>query len=243
MSSFEWLLVYITLGLSTLINIVVPISGSAVVTPLLALLIDPYRAIGIASFFFFLSAIVRIYMFWNDIQWNEIKVLLPFSVVAALLGALAIVAIPEPILLLIILLFSIYFLLKKLNVIPKQKRPSWVLNHFVGFLSGFLQGTGLAGSDLRNQYLYAQNLDISKVHGTSSFIGGANFFVSTSVRLFTQQLTLPDISQLLYLLPIIIVATWTGRHLLFKLSPKISNYIVVFVMSTVVILLGYKIFI
>ena len=243
MSSLEWLLIYVALGLSTVVNIIVPISGSAVVTPLLALLTDPYHAIGIASFFFFLSAIVRAYMFRNDIQWNEIRILLFPSVVAALFGALVVIAIPQQILLLIILLFSIYFLLKKLNIIPKQEKPSRILNHFVGLLSGFLQGTGLAGSDLRNQYLYAQNLNIPKVHGTTAFIGAANFFVATSARLLTQQLTLPDITQLLYLFPIIIIATWAGRHLLYKLPPKISNYIVVFVMSAVVILLGYKIFI
>ena len=122
MSSFEWVLIYVALGLSTVINIIVPVSGSAVVTPLLALLTDPYRAIGIASFFFFLSAIVRAYFFRRDIQWNEVRILFVPSVVAALVGALAVVAVPEQVLLLVILLFSIYFLLKKLVAERKFRR-------------------------------------------------------------------------------------------------------------------------
>ena len=117
-----------------------------------------------------------------------------------------------------------------------------LLNHFVGLLSGFLQGTGLAGSDLRNQYLYAQNLSLPKVHGTTAFIGAANFFIATLVRLFGHQLSLPDIVQLLYLFPIIVLATWVGKHMLYKLSPKTSNHIVIFVMSMVVLSLSYKIF-
>ena len=106
-------LILVVLFLSTLFNIIVPISGSATVTPLLALLTDSHRAIGIASFFFFLTAPPRIFFFWKNIQWPEIRSLLIPSVVAAFFGALALVIVPERWLLIIILLFSVYFLFKK----------------------------------------------------------------------------------------------------------------------------------
>lgn len=242
MPSIEWFLVYGTVGLTTVINILIPISGSAVVTPLLTLLTDPYRAIGIASFFFFLSAVTRVFFFEDGIQWKEVRTLLLPSIIAAFVGALAVIAIPEHWLLIIILLFAVYFLLKKLRIIPKRENQSRILNHFVGLFSGFLQGTGLAGSDLRNQYLYAQELSIAQVHGTTAFIGAANFLVASIVRLYTGQLAVPDIVPLLYLLPLIVLATWLGRHALYKLPPKVSDTIVNIVMVIVVLSLGYKVF-
>jgi len=243
MSSIGYFLTYGALGLTTLLNIIVPVSGSSVVTPLLALLTDPHRAIGIVSAFFVMSGIVRTFTFRSSIRWSEVRVLRLPSVIAATFGAFALVTIPTPWLLLIILAFSAYFLLKKLGVIPKGKGPSSLMNHFVGVLSGFLQGTGLTGSDLRNQYLYAHDLSIAEVHGTTSLIGTSNFLMATVVRLYTNQLSLPDITPLLYLFPIVLLATWAGKHMLFKVPAKISNYIIIGVMVAVVTSLSYKIFV
>ncbi|MHB8660518.1 MAG: sulfite exporter TauE/SafE family protein [Minisyncoccota bacterium] len=241
MFSLAHFLIYGVLGVTTFINIVVPISGSAIVTPLLALLTDPHQAIGIVSAFFVMSGIVRTFTFRASIQWSEIRVLLLPSVIAAAVGAFTLVAIPEEWLLVIILLFSLYFLFKKLRIIPKRKRPSSVLNHFIGLLSGFLQGTGLAGSDLRNQYLYAQDLSIAEVHGTTSLIGTSNFFIATLTRFYAGQLTLPVIEPLLYLLPVVIFAIWLGKRALYKIPQKISDRIVIGVMVVVVLSLAYEI--
>lgn len=243
MLSFTWILIYGLIGLSTLANIIVPITGSATVTPLLAMLVDPHRALGMATFIFFLSAPPRIFFFWRDIQWHEVRVLLLPSAVAAFVGAFALVVVPGRWLLILILLFSIYFLLKKLRIIPKSRGIGHLANYVVGPLSGFLQGTGLSGSDLRNQYLYAQDLKIAEVHGTTAIIGGANFLIATLVRLYTGQLGLPDIPLLLYLFPVIFLATWLGKKALFKIPQKISNFIVIGVMATIVLLLTYKVFI
>ncbi|MEJ0053913.1 MAG: sulfite exporter TauE/SafE family protein [bacterium] len=241
MFSTEHLLVYGVLGVTTFVNIVVPISGSAVVTPLLALFTDPHQAIGIASAFFVINGVVRAFIFRASIQWSEVRVLLLPSVIAAAIGALALVAVPEAWLLVIIFFFSLYFLLKKLRISPKRGKPSPILNHSVGAFSGFLQGTGLAGSDLRNQYLYAQNLNIAEVHGTTSLVGAANFFVATAIRLYTGQLTLPTIEPLVYLLPIVILAIWLGKRALYHIPPKVSDRIVLGIMVIVVLSLGYEI--
>ncbi|MDD3531073.1 MAG: sulfite exporter TauE/SafE family protein [Candidatus Pacebacteria bacterium] len=242
MLSLQVFLIYGLLGLSTLVNIVVPFSGSATITPLLAMLVDPHRAIGIATFYFFLTAPPRIFFFWENIQWQEIKTLLLPSVIAAFFGALALVIIPVRWLLVTILLFSIYFLLKKLQIIPKAKWSHRYLDHFVGLFSGFLQGTGLAGSDLRNQYLYAQDLKIAEVHGTTAVIGGANFLVATIVRLNTGQLALPDITPLLYFFPVMVLATWLGKKALFKLPKKVSDALVIGIMIAVIFSFAYAVF-
>lgn len=242
MLPLQWVLIYGLLGLSTLVNIIVPITGSATVTPLLAMIVDPHRALGMATFVFFLSAPPRVFFFWKNIQWREVKVLLLPSAIAAFIGAFALVIIPARWLLILILLFSIYFLLKKLHIIPKSEKPSHLVDYVVGLLSGFLQGSGLSGSDLRNQYLYAQDLKIAEVHGTTALIGGTNFLIATLVRLYTGQLALPDIPLLLYLFPVIFFATWLGKKALYKIPQKISDRIVIGVMTAVILIFAYKIF-
>ena len=235
-------LVYALLGLSALINVIVPMSGSSTVTPLLALIIDPHQAIGFASAYFVLSSAVRAFFFRKNIQWSEVRTLLLPSIVAAAFGALALVTIPTTWLLTIILGFCIYFLLKKLGVWPRSNDSSLALNRFIGVLSGFLQGTGLAGGDLRSQYLYSHNLNMAEVHGTTAVIGVANFLTATLVRLYTGQLTFLNITPLIYLLPIIIFATWIGKYLLFKIPKKIADWIIIAIMISVVLSLAYKIF-
>jgi uncharacterized membrane protein YfcA len=237
----QFISIYALLGLSTILNIIVPVSGSAIVTPLLTLLTNPHQAIGIASFFFFLSAIPRIFFFRKSIQWGAIKTLLFPSIVAASCGAFALMAIPELWVLVIILGFSIYFLLKKLNCIKKVTETSKILNHFIGVLSGFLQGTGLTGSDLRNQYLFGKGFSLAQVHGTTAFIGASNFLVATLVRLHTEQLTIPVLTPLFYIFPIIILATWIGKKIIYKLSQKKSDLIIISVMIFIIVSLTYQI--
>src|SRR5688572_3872466 len=101
--------VYVALAISTILNILVPISGSATVTPFLVLLTTPHIAIGLASFYFFLSAIIRIFLFGKDIDWREVKLLFLPSLLAAFAGAYLVRFVPDRTLLVIVLLFTIYF--------------------------------------------------------------------------------------------------------------------------------------
>lgn len=231
--------IYLVLALSSVLNIIVPISGSATITPLLALITDPHKAIGLTSFYLVMSGIIRIFLFRKDIDWREIRILFVPSVVAAILGALAIVAVPANFLLILVFFSAVYFLWQRIH--PQEKKSNSLVNYLVGLFSGFLQGTGLAGSDLRNSYLYAQKLDIKQVHGTTSLIGTGNFLAATIVRLLTHQLSLPDLTPLLALFPLIIVSILIGRHILYKLSKDTSNTIVIVTMVIINVTLGYKI--
>ena len=239
--SYSHAAAYFLLGLTSFLNILVPLSGSAIVTPLLTLLLDdPRKAIGLTSAFFVMSGIIRILFFREKIQWSEVRVLWLPSVAAAAVGAFALLSIPPVYLVGLILGFAMYFMLKKFGVIPKREKPLPVLEYFIGLFSGFLQGTGLAGSDLRNQYLYAQGLDIAEVHGTTALIGWSNFFVATVVRLMTGQLTLPDIEPLGYLLPVVFLAIWMGKRTLYKVPKSVADGIIKVVMVLVVLSLCYE---
>lgn len=233
-------LIAFALGASCFLNILVPISGSATVTPLLAVLTDPHRAIGLASFFFCLSGIVRVALFRTHIQWREVKILLPVSLIAAFFGALSLIALNETLLLLIVLGFTVYFFLKRVEWIPTKKTSTYTVG-IIGLLSGFLQGAGLAGSDLRNGYLYGKKFDLAQVHGTTAVIGASNFLLASMVRLWTHQLTVPDLTPLLWLFPFIVVGSLLGRTVIYKLKKETTNAIIGGVMIVIMILLAQKI--
>ena len=110
-------LIFVILALLTFVNIIVPISGSATATPLLALITDPHNAIGLASFYFVLSGLVRIFVFRKHIRYGYIKNLLPISLIGAVIGALSLIEINPTILFIIIFLFLIYFIYKKIREI------------------------------------------------------------------------------------------------------------------------------
>ncbi len=238
---FENIWIGIVLTFYTVLNIIVPLSGSATVTPLLAILTDPHKAIGLAIFYFFLSSLVRLYLFRKFIQWEEAKHLIIPSAIAVLLGSLSLVVVSTTLLYIIVLGSAVYFLLKKLKII-EWKKAQKLTSSLVGVFSGFLQGTGLAGSDLRNSHLYSQGLSISEVHGTTAVIGSLNFFIATVTRLLTQQMELVDLSPLIFIFPFIVIGTLTGRLTLNKIDKKLADYIVIAVMVAMIIGLSLKLY-
>lgn len=236
------LIIYGSLALSSFLNILVPVSGSSTVTPFLAILTEPHKAIGLASFYFLLSGIVRIYLFREHIVWTEIKALLPISIIFAAIGAYFLVVINPIILVLVILLFTIYFLFKKIISLKEKvkNKTHKIIAPVIGIISGFLQGAGFAGSDIRNGYLYSRNLSLSQVHGTTALIGASIFTLATLIRLYTNQLTVPDLMPLIYIFPFILGGILIGRHVLYKINKKTSNMIIIFVMLIIIIFLGIK---
>ena len=241
---FDNFWIYFVLAISSFINIIVPISGSSTVTPFLAILTDPHLAIGLASFYFLLSGIIRISMFRKGIRWEYVKSLLPISLIFAAGGAFALVEINPLILLIIILVFTLFFFYKKIRQIfnKKEEKPMNKFSvHLVGVLSGFLQGSGLAGSDLRNGYLYSKKLSIAEVHGTSSLIGTSNFLIATIIRLGTNQITIPNLIPLLYIFPFMIIGIWLGKIMLYKIDKKHTDWIIIFTMGLIIFFLALKI--
>lgn len=238
------ILILFLLGFSTLFNVIVPISGSATVTPLIAALTDVHSAIGFVGFYFFLSAMMRFIVFYRDVQWPLVRKLLPISAVGSVIGAFSLLAISDVLLLCILAIFTLYFIYKKIFR-SQAKRKENIFTRWgaavVGLFSGFLQGTGLAGSDLRNNYLYAKDLTMVQVHGTTALVGGINFFLATVVRLYLGKISVPDLTLLAAVLPFMIVGTLLGKRIMLKMNKKHEMWIVVFVMGLGFLLVVQKI--
>ena len=113
---------------------------------------------------------------------------------------------------------------------------------FVGFFSGALQGTGLAGSDLRNGYLLSRGLSIPNLHGTTALIGGANFLFASISRVVSGELTLQMAYPILLLFPVIVLATYIGRHLTLKLPKVWQDRFALLVMVIALGMIAFKLF-
>lgn len=220
----HFFLIAILLGIFTFINILAPVSGSATVTPVLTGLVGAKDAVAVATVFFFLTCIPRVYLFRKYIRWNIVKQLWPISIIGALCGGFIFAGVSETIIALVIFSFLSWFLYQKaiasFGKKKKEKKPTKHGVAFVGFLSGALQGTGLAGSDLRNGYLLSKGLSIAEIHGTTALIGGSNFLFASAVRVHSGDLTLHMALPILALFPVIVLATWIGRHATLKM-PKV----------------------
>ncbi len=237
-----FILIAILLGIFTFLNILAPVSGSATVTPLLTGLVGAKDAIAVSTVFFLLTCIPRVYLFRKYIRWDIVRFLWPVSVIGALIGGILFVKISEVVITVIVLCFLLWFLFQKTiasfgNTRAQGKKPTKHGIVFVGLLSGALQGTGLAGSDLRNGYLLSKGLSMANLHGTTALIGGSNFLFASAVRFSSGELTWAMIAPILALFPMIVFATYAGRHATLRLSKTWQDRLALLVMIVALIVL------
>ncbi len=231
----SYVLLGLTLGVFTLLNILVPAFGSSTITPIMAGFVGAKDAVAVATVFYCISNIPRVYLFRKYTEWRLVKQLLPASLGGALIGSVFLVGINTHVIAIIILAFLLYFIYKKLAAIfdaaPEAKKTS--TKHgatFIGLLSGALQGTGISGADLRNGYLYSKGLSVQHIHGTTAWVGMANFALASGVRVVSGDLTFAMTWPVLAVFPVIVAATYIGRHLSLKFPKRLQDYIVLFVM-------------
>ena len=231
------------LGFVTLFNIIVPALGSSTVTPIMAGFVGAKDAIAVATVFYCISNIPRVYLFRKYTDWKLVKKLWPASIIGAIIGSTLLVGIDTTIVSVIILSFLLFFIYKKVRLIrghapKKDKKHSKHGATFIGLISGALQGTGLSGADLRNGYLYSKGLTVQNIHGTTAWIGMTNFAFASGVRVVSGDLTFQMAWPVLALFPLIVVATFIGRHLALKMSKRTQDYIVLSIMLLALAVLG-----
>lgn len=231
----SYILLGLILGAFTLFNIVVPAFGSSTITPIMAGFVGAKDAVAVATVFYCISNIPRVYLFRRYTDWRLVIKLLPASLVGALIGSIFLVGIDTHVVAGIILLFLLYFIYKKMHSIlgSGSKSKKTATKHgatFIGLLSGALQGTGVSGADLRNGYLYSKGLSVQHIHGTTAWIGMANFAFASGVRLVSGDLTLAMAWPILATFPIIVLATYVGRHVALKVPKRLQDSTILVVM-------------
>jgi len=237
--------VYPLLVLSSFINIIVPISGSATVTPLISNLYGAKEAIAIASILFVINGLVRIFIFRKHIVISDIKKILPLSLIGALTGAFVLAGLSNTVITVLLIIFLASFFIKKLRRIRSKRPPAppkKYTEQFVGFLSGLLQGGGLTGGvDLRNGYLFSKDLSLAEVNGTTAVVGTSNFALATLIRLATHQIIFIDLVKIIWVLPFMFLGIALGRKVSLKIPIKSQNYLALAVIVVAIMLLIFSV--
>lgn len=244
----EYFFVYLWVTFTTFLNIIAPLSGSTVVNPVTAYFTDPQRAIGIMAFVAFFGGVHRVFLFRKEIVSDEknIRVLismLPVSIIGAVGGGLFVSYINIKLLTIIVVVISLYFMISTLLHLFKNKKKESKNKgfgfFFVALLSGFLQGSGMPGSDIRNNYLRTVMSELS-VRGITSAIGLVNFFISGSILLISNKLTQRDFIFVIAVVPCLLLVQLYGKTFLEKMKDRNAKLLAVSLSLVGVVLLTYK---
>ncbi len=241
--------IYLVLAFLSFLNIIVPLSGSATQTPLIAALTgDSHYAIAISTWLLMIGCAMISFVFRKDIRKDYLWKLLPTSVAGSVIGALLLIQLPAWLVTSMLFLLSVRFLYKTLAHLinrNKQKEEKKKSNQFtsslVGALSGFLQGTGLSGANIRTSFLYSEHLKIEEVRGTSNVLNFIIFATASLIRFNENQLSSADMFKwTIVFTPILFISIYAGRHVLIKLSDKVKDSIIVLTMLFIVVGLFIK---
>ncbi len=245
----DYLYIYLWLLFTTFVNVIAPLPGSVIVNPVTAFFTDPQRAIGIGAYIFVCTGLHRTFLFRKEILKEErniriIKIMLPYSMLGALLGGTLILYLNIKALVVLIIFTSLYFIIetiRRFNTTTKKNDIEIKGNILVSVLSGFLQGAGMPGSDIRNNYLRTVISEVS-VRAVGSVIGVVNFFVAGTVILFHNQLTQTDLIFIATIVPLLIPVQIYGKRYLDRLGDKHAKILGISLSLLGILLLTYKYF-
>jgi len=247
----EYFFVWFWILFTTLVNIIAPLSGSSVVTPITAFFTSPQRAIGISAYILFFTGLHRVYLFRKEIFSSTenkkiLKRLLPYSLLGAIMGGSVIVYLDTKILAAIVVIVSLYFIYSVcralIRPLKKENQKIRLGETYIFLFTGFLQGAGMPGSDLRNNYLRTVISEVS-LRGVTSFVGMCNFFISGSILLFHNNLTVRDFIFIACTVPFLFPIQFYGKKFLEKMSDRHAKMLAVTFSFVGVVLLIWKYFV
>ncbi len=247
-SLIEYFYVYIWFAFTTFVNMFMTVSGSGIINPVTAVFTDPQRAIAIGGGIFFLSGLHRVYLFRKNILSDPknigyIKTMLPTSILGALIGGSIIATLNIKLVAAVVIVSSLFFIFKTIKTLLVKTEikdsTSYKSDILVAILTGFFQGAGMPGVDMRNNYLRTVIPEVS-VRAVSSVIGVSNFFVASAVIFIHTQMPASDFYFILSLIPVLIIVQVYGKKVLIKIPDKTAKLLAVSMSVVGVILVAYK---
>lgn len=235
----HWM-IYLVMAFLTFVNIVIPVSGSSTQTPLIAIITgDAHYAIAVSTWLLMISCAIIAFVFRKNIRPEYVWRMLPASIVAAMLGALLLVQLPDVLVTILLLLAATHFAIKTFRHLRNKtepKRPSLHALSLVGAVSGFLQGMGLPGGTVRLGYLFSEGLTVEEVRGTAELLTFFAFAAANIVRFYEHQLTGTDMLHwTLIFAPLLLIATYLGHHVLVRLPSRVKDAIVLITVLSIVV--------
>ncbi len=213
---------------------VVTAGGSMLTTNALNIFTDIniIKATGLTSSFFFVNAIISLYVFRKDVVWRDAKNLLIPCVVGAFIGSLFLVNMKPIILLVLMFVFSVYYVYKKIKIIDKTTvvKDSFWKEQFIGIFAGSVTGAALPGGGFLNSYFASKGFTLSQMFGTISFLLPVIFLVKISVMLEAKIIQPSDLVGVLYAIPFLFVSNIIIRRGMLKLSKSLTDKITILAM-------------
>lgn len=222
MNTIYELFIYVVYSL--LAPIVTAGGGSIVSNALTVTGVSLTVAAGMTSFYFLMNALIVIPIFWKNIVWHEVRLLIVPAIIGAVLGAFFLVNISEIVLLGFMFLFSIKFIYEFFQK-SKKNNQSKLEVWSVGLISGFLTGTALPGGGFRNNYLLASGYSLAEVHGTQSVIGIVCWVTKLMILFNVSILSFTNVKGVFLALPVLIFTNYILQKKLKSLGKSISKKI------------------
>ena len=220
--AYSFLAAIITAGGSTIVSNVLSLGG-----------INLIRATGITSSFFLINACIIFYVFRRDVVWGEVKNILLVNIIGAFIGATVLTHISVTLLLSLMLVFSVYFIYKKVKGTGHSERrhSSFWSEQFIGLFSGSVTGAALPGGGFLNSYFASKGYTLQQMFATTNFIMIFIFFVKVSVMLSTHVIVSSDFIGVGIAAPFLILSNYLVRKGLLKLSKRVSDILTILAMS------------
>jgi uncharacterized protein len=213
---------------------IITAGGGILVTNVLSLAdINLIKAAGLTSSFFLVNAIIGVYIFRNDIVWREVKNLIPVLILGSFIGSIFLVNINPIILLSLMLVFSLYYIYKKIKTIEIKgiQQDSFWREQLIGLFAGSVTGAALPGGGFLNSYFASKGFTLSQMFGTLNFVIIFVWTVKVSVMMNAGILVPSDFIGIAIAFPFLVVTNTLVRKGLIKLSKSTSDKITVLAMS------------
>ena len=172
--------------------------------------------------------------------------MLPTSILGALIGGVFISYLNIKLVALVVVVSSLFFILKTVKSLMSAKKEvettSMRSDVLVAAITGFFQGGGMPGVDMRNNYLRTVIPEVS-VRAVSSVIGVSNFFVASAVIFLHNKMPISDVYFIIALIPMLFLAQIYGKKVLIKLADKTAKSLSIAMSILGVVLVTYKYFI
>jgi uncharacterized membrane protein YfcA len=186
------------------------LGGSLILVPTLALVLGTKEGVAMAALLLAANNIVKVFAYRRSLPWRKALIVILLVAAGAALGARLLVAAPETVVAVaVIVSFAIALIAERLDLARLRTVGGPVLAFGSGATSGFSGTSGpLKGMALRQ-------LDFDRAH----FVGAASLVSlagdATKAAVFTEAQLLSGESFQLALLavPLMFVATFTGRHI------------------------------
>jgi uncharacterized membrane protein YfcA len=214
---------------------IVTAGGSMITTNALNIFtgIDIIKATGLTSTFFLINATISLYVFRKEIVWRDARNLLIPCIIGSFIGALFLVNMDAVVLLLLMFIFSVQFIYKKIKNRNNTEivKDSFWKEQGVGFFAGAVTGAALPGGGFLNSYFASKGFTLSQMFGTLSFILPVIFLVKVSVMVESNIISPRDLIGVLYATPFLIISNILIRKGMIKLSKKMTDNITIIAMG------------